>query len=90
MLKPPPWIERAKATYRFHASKCREHPGWKLEATASVLKRSLGSISQDITVASWLKTHEEDLIKFKYLKDALEFVRRRKEQLKGDDSFLSE
>ena len=85
------WIERAKYTFRFHCSKIKENNGnWKLEATARELKRSIGSVSEDIIVASWLKTHQEDLEQFKYLKDALAFIRKKKDKMRFDDSFLSD
>lgn len=50
-------------------------------ATAKCLNRSIGSVSQYLMLASWLKTHEKQLKRFKNAKDALEFVRNKKKEM---------
>ena len=75
------WIERAVETARFHASKIRDNPSWILDDTAKELRRSRGSISDDILIASWLKTHEHKLKEYKYAKDALAFIRLKRRQM---------
>ena len=81
------WIEKAKETHKFHSQKLRQDPDWCLSDTAKALKRSLGGISEDLMIVSFLKTHEDELKEFEYLKDALVFIReiKRKMQLQGVD-----
>lgn len=80
-----PWLERAIETNRFHAEKRRVNSKWLIHDTARNLKRSLGSICEDLLIASWCKTHRPQLEKFDYAKDALEFIREKKEQMKLDE-----
>lgn len=79
------WIVRAEETRRFHLSKRKESPKWLIHDTAKALRRSLGSICEDLLIASWLKTHRTELEKFDYAKDALEFIRNKKIELELDE-----
>lgn len=74
-MKKLHWIERAKQTQRFHAEQLRNKTNWRLQDTAELLERSIGSVSQDLLVASWCKTHQNQLERFDYLKEALEWIR---------------
>lgn len=76
------WIEKAKATHKFHLEKLRDVDDWRLEDTASALKRSVGNVCEDLLIASWLKTHARELEKFDYQKQALEFIRQTKDKLR--------
>lgn len=75
------WLERAVDTYNFHCRKSKDSESWKIQDTAKALKRSLGGISEDILIASWVRTHESKIKEFKYAKDALEFIRGRKKRM---------
>lgn len=75
------WLERAKDTYRFHRSKLLSNDKWTVAMTAKALRRSSGSISEDILIVKWLKTHEKQLEKFERAYEALAFIRRRKKEL---------
>lgn len=75
------WLERAVQTYNYHRIKVNAKEDWTLIDTADALGRSLGSVSEDVTIASWLKTHEKQIKSFKYAKDALEFIRNRKKRM---------
>lgn len=75
------WLDRAISTYNFHCNKLKENEDWTIGQTARILKRSLGSICEDLLIASWLKTHEQKIKEFKYAKDALSFIRSRKRHL---------
>ena len=75
------WQERVIEINRFHVERCRADDTWTISKTAKLLNRSHGSIAQDLLLASWLRTHPK-IEKFKYLSDALEFVRSRKKELK--------
>lgn len=69
------WLERAIDTHNYHCRKVREKPGWTQTDTANALGRSSGSVSEDMLIASWLRTHEDKIRSFKYAKDALAFIR---------------
>jgi len=75
------WITRAIKTHNYHCERVEHNPDWTLVDTAITLGRSLGSISEDITIASWLKTHESKIRTFKYQRDALAFIREKKKSL---------
>ena len=80
MKEQPKWLERAKETYRFHRSKLLSNDDWTLSKTASVLKRSIGSVGEDIMIAKWCKTHEKQLEDFDYARDALQFIRKKQKE----------
>lgn len=75
------WLARAKETYKFHRLHLLEDSKWTLEKTAARLHRSLGSVCEDIKIASWIKTHSVQLEKFDYAKDALEFIRKKQKEI---------
>jgi len=84
-MKQPPvklhWITRCVEVHNFHVAQLKEESNWTVEKTAKALNRSVGSVSEDLLVASWLRTHEKQLKRFKCMKDALEFVRLRKKEM---------
>jgi hypothetical protein len=88
-LKQPPvkqgWLERAIDIYRFHIQQLKDEPDWTIEKSARLLNRSIGSVSQDLLLASWAKTHEKQLRRFDSMRDALNFVRKRKRELQLSD-----
>lgn len=88
-MKQPPvkqnWIEVAISIYNFHASQVRDESNWTIEKTALALNRSVGSVSQCLLLASWLKTHERQLRKFRNAKDALAFVRSKKREFSSQE-----
>jgi 2-phospho-L-lactate transferase/gluconeogenesis factor (CofD/UPF0052 family) len=88
-MKSPPvkqtWIARCVEIHNFHVSQVKLMSGWTVEETARVLCRSVGSVSQDLLLASWLKTHEKQLKKFRNAKDALEFVRSKKREMRTQE-----
>lgn len=79
------WLSRSILTYNYHAKQLKENPNWTLRATARTLKRSLGSVSEDMLLASWSKTHRPQLERFETAKEALEFVRERKRKQLEDE-----
>lgn len=84
-MKTPPikqhWITECIDIHNFHVSQVKADSGWTVLATAKCLNRSIGSVSQYLMLASWLKTHEKQLKRFKNAKDALEFVRNKKKEM---------
>ena len=83
--RKPEWLDRVKKTYYFHVSKLKENPKHTIAATAKELKRPIGPVSEELKVASWLRTHETQLYKFDYLHEAIEWIRSQKHKhLDGD------
>ena len=75
------FIQRAIDTHNYHTRLVQSDPTWDIRKTAASLNRSIGSISEDLLIVSWLRTHKEQLQKFKYAKDALAFIRGKKAEL---------
>lgn len=76
------WIARVREIQSFHIEQLKENPDWTIQDTAFALQRSIGSVSQDLTLASFLKTHENQLSRFRHMKDALLYVRRLKNEMR--------
>jgi len=85
MSEQPKWLEKAKETYRFHRSKLLSHEKWTSVKTAQALRRSIGSISEDLLIARWCKSHEKQLEKFSYTYEALEFIRKKQREQDLDE-----
>lgn len=75
------WLERAVQVHNYHVAQLKDEPGWTLEKTAHALNRSTGSVSQDLLIASWFKTHEKQLRRFKSMRDALEFIKGKRREM---------
>ena len=88
-MKSPPvkqnWIDRCSDIRRFHIEQLRDEPKWTVEKTATALNRSIGSVSQDLLLASWLKTHEKQLKRCSSMRDALAYVRDKQREMKLED-----
>ena len=76
------WLERAKDTYKFHRAKVLADEDWTLTQTANALRRSIGATCEDLKIASWLKTHSDEIEKFDYVYEALRFIRKKEKQMK--------
>ena len=77
------WLDRAIQVYNYHINLCQTEQRWTIEKTAKSLNRSIGSVSQDITIASWVKTHEKQLRRFRSMNDALEYIKDKKQEMNG-------
>lgn len=75
------WLDRAIEINRFHISQLRDEPDWTIVKTAKMLNRSVGSVSEDLLIASWVRTHEKQLKRFDSQREALAFVRSRKREM---------
>lgn len=89
--KPQPklrWHIRAKNTAEIHSQYLRDAYGndktWSITNTAAELNRSFGSVSEDLLLASWLKSHPQ-IERFKTAGEALGYIRLRKRQLAMGD-----
>lgn len=79
------WLDKVRATFRFHRSKLGSHDNWTATLTARALRRSIGSISEDLKVARWLRTHENEIVKCKGLKDAIAWIKEKEKKMKLED-----
>lgn len=89
MRQPPikqSWIERAVEINHFHIHQLKEEPHWTIEKTANALNRSIGSVSQDLLIARWLKTHEKQIRRCSSMRDALAWVRVRSREMQLEES----
>ncbi len=81
------WLDRAIDTAKLHSNLCNARSNHTIEDTAEMLNRSFGSVAEDLKIVSWLKTHDE-IRKFKYAKEALEFIRVKSKSMRNDISHL--
>ena len=88
-MKSPPvkqnWIDRCVDIRRFHVQQLKDESNWTIEKTANALNRSIGSVSQDLLLASWLKTHDKQLRRCSSMRDALAFVRDKQREMKLEE-----
>lgn len=76
----PDWLKRAKETFNIHRRLASTHDKWGIRDTAKYLKRSFGSVTEDITIARFCRIDEERLGEFKYAYEALAFVRKKQRE----------
>lgn len=84
MRNPPVksnWMETVIQIHQFHIHQLKDESNWTIQKTAKALNRSIGSVSQNLLVADWLKTHEKQLRRFRCMRDALVFVRLKKKEM---------
>jgi hypothetical protein len=83
------WLDRAIYTARYHSSCVVERKQLHtINDTAKLLNRSVGSVAEDLKIVSWLKTHPDQIRKFKHAKDALAFIRAKAKTMRNDVSHL--
>lgn len=88
-MKSPPikqhWITKCIDIHNFHVGQMKGEQHWTIEKTAKALGRSVGSVSHCLTIASWLKTHEKQLRRFRNESDALDFIKNKKREMKTQE-----
>lgn len=77
MSETPRYLEKAKETYAYHRKMLLSTDKWNTTKTAKALRRSIGSISEDLMIARACRTYEKELMKIKYACDALEWLREK-------------
>lgn len=80
MIEQQKWLERAKATYKFHRSRLISNDKWTIAMTAKDLRRGIGPVSEDLLIARWCKTHEKQLEKFKYAYEAIGYIKEKQDE----------
>lgn len=76
------WLTRAVEINKFHVQQLKDEEDWTLQQTAKLLNRSLGSVSQDLLIAHWAKTHERQLKACRSMRDALEWIHRKQREMR--------
>ena len=80
----PEWLENARATLKYHIAQQRlNEQKWTLTKTAKALRRSYGSVCEDVLLAKWSKTY--DLEQFEFAFEALNFIRMKKKERELED-----
>lgn len=80
MNNEPRWMTKAKETYNYHRGKLLANEKWTASQTAKLLRRSIGSINEDLQIARACKEHEEKLKRFDYAYQAINWIRERKQK----------
>lgn len=75
------WIDKAKEIHNIHVRKCKEHDKWSITKTAELLRISIGHVSQNLLIASWLKTHRNQLEKLPSYSAALKFIKQKEKEM---------
>jgi hypothetical protein len=83
LLSKPKWIRRAVETHNWHVNKVKDDDGWTISDTARVLKRSYGSVNEDLLIADWYESHEEVISKFRHANQALNYIRLQKKKIES-------
>lgn len=79
------WIERAIETFRYHRSKLLTEDKWTATLTAHKLGRSIGSVSEDLKIARWFRTHQKDIEKCEYAYEALSFIKKKEKKMELEE-----
>lgn len=75
------WTDRVKQVAAYHAGKLRENDKWRLQDTAADLNRSVGRISEDLMLASWMIT-DPKVERFEHASEAIDYVKRKRRDRK--------
>lgn len=75
------WIDTAKSIESYHISHLKDNIHWTVRDTANALNRSLGSVSQYLSIASWVRTHENQIRRLETMKEAIDWIKDHKRQL---------
>lgn len=82
MSEEAKYLSKAKETYYFHRSKLLSNDKWTVAQTAKSLKRSLGSISEDLLIARCYRLYKKQMERFDFAYQAIEYI--REQQKKSD------
>lgn len=81
-LRKKTWMERVIEVRNLHVDQVRADSRWTQKDTADLLHRSLGSICEDLMLAEFLRAYPKQLEACKTMCQALEFVRKKKNEFK--------
>jgi hypothetical protein len=75
--KKETWQERVQKVYKYHQAKVKENKKWTIRDTANSLKRSIGSVSQDVNLYYYLRAYSQ-LETIPTYVQAVEWMRNKK------------
>lgn len=75
------WQERVVAVHTYHYARLAMDSRWSIRKTSNALNKSIGSISQDLQLAEFLRSYDP-LSKFKNYVDALDWMKAKKIDIK--------
>jgi len=75
------WQDRVKGTAIFHKNCLRGNNKHTIRQTANLLNRSIGSITEDLLLSSWMETHSA-VEEFSTMCEALEYIRTKKLEMR--------
>lgn len=75
------WQDRVKAVHFYHLEQLRKDISWSVRDTAKELNMSIGTISENIQLAEFLRSYESELSILRNYVDALAWMKEKKLQL---------
>ena len=75
------WLDRVIEVHNFHINQVKIKDGWTITDTAELLQRSYGGVAEDLLLGKWLKTHHNQIAKFKNYCDAIAYVRKKRNEM---------
>ena len=75
------WRDRVRGTSSFHKNCLRSNNNHTIRMTASLLDRSIGSITEDLLLASWMESHPK-VEEFSTMCEALSYIRTKKLEMR--------
>lgn len=73
------WVVRVKGVAQYHTSQLKDNSKWTLRDTARELRRSVGRVSEDLMLVSFMRTHPK-VETYKRIQDAVAYCRRIKRE----------
>ena len=76
------WQQKVEYINTYHVAKLKEADSLTVSQTANHFGYSIGSVSQFLRLASWMKTHGNHLEKIKSLVKALDWIKNKERERK--------
>jgi hypothetical protein len=79
------WLQRAIKVNEFHRRCVMNKVSGEYHSirdTAELLSRSVGSVSEDLLICSWLRTYPTQIESFHTASEALKFIRDKRKELR--------
>lgn len=77
MISKQAWHEKARELMKVYRENLRKNPDFTYRDLAKLTGFSHGTIGNYLTIASWLVTHEHDLLKLKTMVEAMAFIKAK-------------
>ena len=77
MITKLTWHEKARELMKVYRENLRKNPDFTYRELSKLTGFYHGTVGNYLTIASWLVTHETELLKFKTMGEALEFIKAK-------------